>query len=114
MKSLPRRYVAGADESVDVADCYDSMPYSSEVTNRQRLSDTQFSDVRDGFHVARGSLGGLETRCPKRIDDAQAFVPRHAVLNVLRSQRVVTGVNRCGGDHGVMDGKAVPLGEPAR
>jgi hypothetical protein len=33
------------------------------------------------------------------------------VLHVLRPQCVAAGVNRCGSDHGVIDGKAVPLGE---
>src|ERR1700720_3412989 len=47
----------------------------------------------------------------ERIDDAQAFVKRHFVLHVLRPQDVAAGVKRRGGDHGVIGGEAVSLGE---
>jgi len=36
---------------------------------------------------------------------------RHAVLHVLRPQCVAAGVKRRGGNHGIVDRKAIPLGK---
>ena len=50
-------------------------------------------------------------RNAKWIDDAQTFFERHAVLHVLRPQRIAARVKRRGGDHGVVSRKAIPLRE---
>jgi len=64
-------------------------------------------------YVNDNRVGGLlSARRAKRIDDAQAFAQRHPVLHVLRPQRIAACVKRRGCDHGVVGGKAVPLGEP--
>ncbi len=52
----------------------------------------------------------LRRRVAERIMDSQP-VDREAVLHIFREQRVTAGFERCGDNEGIVEGKAVGLGE---